>query len=328
MANLPTILLILAAISIGATVIAVLIAFRSQKEAESAIFPIVREQEAIRAQRARLSIFVWIAITALFLGGWLATLRLGLSPQAESVASKSPVGEPAAVAQDAAPTPMPTPEPSPTNALPETEFQPLTSEQALPEETEEPLLPTATPQPSQTPTTTATPPPSPTFTATPVPATATPTFTPLPPTATPTFTPPPTDTPTPVPTNTATPVGGIPLPTQSGRTPAPPGARMGPIEFAEDITEDMEPINPADRFTDGIAAIYALYPFSGIPQGVNFAVVWYKNGVEVAREESEWPYGEQAKSYSYLVPRGEGLYKLELYVNDTVMATDIFEVRK
>ena len=71
MASLPTILLILAALSAGATVIAAIVAFRSQKEASSAIFPIVREEEHSRAQRARISIFVWIAITALFLGGWL-----------------------------------------------------------------------------------------------------------------------------------------------------------------------------------------------------------------------------------------------------------------
>jgi hypothetical protein len=62
-------------------------------------------------------------------------------------------------------------------------------------------------------------------------------------------------------------------------------------------------------------------------KGVNFTAVWYKNGVEVAREETTWQYGERASSFSFLVPRGEGLYKLELYVNDTVMASDLFEVR-
>src|SRR5262245_35089561 len=79
MLSLPTILLILAALSLGATIIAVMVALRSQREASSAIFPIVREEETLRAQRARLSIFVWMAITALFLGGWLATLRQAFS---------------------------------------------------------------------------------------------------------------------------------------------------------------------------------------------------------------------------------------------------------
>ena len=72
MASLPTILLILAALSMGATVIAAIVALRSQKEADTAIFPIVREEQINRAQRARVSVFVWLAVTALFFGGWLA----------------------------------------------------------------------------------------------------------------------------------------------------------------------------------------------------------------------------------------------------------------
>jgi hypothetical protein len=102
---------------------------------------------------------------------------------------------------------------------------------------------------------------------------------------------------------------------------------MGPIQFAEDVTEKLEAVNPGEVFPDGIAAVYAIYPFRGIPKGVDFKTVWYKNGVEVARDEEEWQYGERARSFSFLVPRGEGLYKLELYVNDTVMASDLFEVR-
>ena len=102
---------------------------------------------------------------------------------------------------------------------------------------------------------------------------------------------------------------------------------MGPIQFAEAVTEELEAVNPNDIFPDGIGAVYAVFPFSGIPKGVDFKIVWYKNGVEVARQEEQWRYGETARSYSFLVPRGEGLYKLELYVNDTVMASDLFEVR-
>ena len=93
MLSLPTILLILAALSLGATLIAVMIALRSQREASSAIFPIVREEETLRARRARLSIFVWIAVTALFLGGWLATLRQD-TPSGETTASTSPESSP------------------------------------------------------------------------------------------------------------------------------------------------------------------------------------------------------------------------------------------
>src|SRR5262245_33367564 len=103
MLSLPTILLILAALSLGATVIAVMIALRSQREASSAIFPIVREEETLRARRARLSIFVWIAVTALFLGGWLATLRQNTS-SSETAASTSPESASSEPSPDSQPT--------------------------------------------------------------------------------------------------------------------------------------------------------------------------------------------------------------------------------
>ena len=311
--SLPTILLILAALSIGATVIAILIAFRSQREAQTAIFPIVREQESSRAQRARLSIFVWIAITALFLGGWLATLRLNASGDINTpVASETSSGqaltqEPEVVFE---PT-LPIIELSPTT---QTEIQPL-----VPTETPITIAPANTPVANSP---TSIPEPSSTFTLTPPTPTATPTNTPVPPTATPTS----TATPVP-PTSTPTPAGGIPILTPVPRTPAPSEARMGPIEFAEDVTSDIQAINSSDIFPNGIDIVYAIYPFSGMQRGLDFTAIWYRNGVEVAREETEWPYGERATSYSFLVPRGEGLYKLELHVNDTIMASGLFEVR-
>ncbi len=318
MASLPTILLILAALSAGATVIAIIIAFRSQREAQSAIFPIVREQESVRAQRARMSIFVWVAITALFMGGWLASLRLVSARDTTGIASdpavNQPIGEVAVVADTA--TPLFAIEPVASATASGGDGQQPTAENPA-ADTVEPPLPTATQAPLPSPT----PEPTATFSPTPVPPTPTPTNTPVPPTATP------TETPTATPTATPTPIRGIVLPDSTPRTPAPTGSRMGPIQFAENVTDELEAVNPSDIFPDGIAAVYAVFPFSGIPKGVDFTIVWYKNGVEVARDQEPWQYGESARSYSFLVPRGEGLYKLELYINDTIMASDLFEVR-
>lgn len=307
MASLPTILLILAALSAGATVIAAIIAFRSQREASSAIFPIVREEERTRAQRARISIFVWIAVTALFLGGWLATLRLSAST--ETVAATPPLPPETEVAQAVPPTDTPPPpvEPSPTVAPIENDAPTLT-----PSPTDTPVpASTATPvPPSPTLTNTPLPEPSATFTQTPVPPTNTPE-----PTLTPTSTPPPTATPTPV----------LIVP-PSDRTPAPPGVRAGPITFAAELDDDMNPVEPTTTFTDGVPKIFAVFPFKGMSPGLAFKAIWYKNGVEVAREEGEWEWGQQGHSFAFLTPQGPGLYKLDLLVNDTVVATKLFEV--
>ncbi len=343
MATLPNILLILAALSMGATVIAALIAFRSQKEASSAIFPIVREEEANRAQRARISIFVWIAITALFFGGWLATLRLtGSAPATEQAAPPADSQPAQAAAIQPIPTDTPAPPPTPTSQPAEAVEPPAEPTQAdAPAPVES--APTSTPQPATNtptavpPTATPTPPPTatPLPTATPVP----PTDTPVPPTTTPTNTPPPTRQPTTAPspqpapdaTDTATAPAVQPeeaAVVESSRTPAPEGVRVGPIQFATEITDDLDPINPNDRFSDGAEKIYAVFPFKGMEQGLQFKAIWYKNGAELVREEGEWAWGKQARSFIFLGPQGEGLYKLELWVNDTVVATKLFEIRK
>ncbi len=339
MASLPTVLLILAALSAGSMVIAILIALRSQREAQSAIFPIVREEESVRAKRAKLSIFMWVAITALFLGGWLATLRLtdndetaATEPSAEQQATQAVAIE--ATAEPALPETEASP-PSVATEPPATEIKALSSAEessATIEPTTTPIPPTPVPpESSATPLDTSTPEPTATLTNTPLPATDTPTPTPPPPTSSATPTPiPPSATPTIVPpTHTPTPdlAQALQVPTSAPRTPAPAGAKIGPIQFAEDITENVDPINPAKLFNNGIPAVYAIYSFNGIPQDVHARAVWYKNGTILEQDEGTWPWGEKGRGYRFLVPRGPGLYKLELYVNDTVLSSGLFEVR-
>lgn len=320
MVSLPTILLILAGISIGAAVIAVIVAFRSAREARSAIFPIVREEETLRAQRARIATFVLSALTALFLGGWLATLRLGAPTASDTIADVPPtetpviafVTETAAIATEppvAVPTATPV-QPAPVvdtaTPLPPATLPPVSTTETAVEAAVGPAT-AAQPAPTEPP-----PPPPPTQTPPP------PTATPVPPTAVP------TDTPTPTPTAT---IMVAQMPTSGPRTPAPPGARMGPIQFASDITPNIEAINPGDLFPKDTESVYAVYPYSGMVDGVDFAAVWYQNGVELWRDEQKWRWGDSAQFYSFLNPPGDGLYKLELYVNDTVVATGIFEIR-
>ncbi len=323
MVSLPTILLILAGITIGATVIAAIVALRSAREARSAIFPIVREEETMRAQRARIAAFLLSALTALFLGGWLATLRLIPVAGLPAVAENPQPAEPAAVAF-ATETPTAIVEP-PLVAAPPTQPQQV---QEVP--TSAPLPPATLPAvataeavvPAAVPATVApTEPPA----LTPVPPTATllPTATAVPPTASPAETPtliPPTATPTSA-------AEAAQIPTAAPRTPAPPGARMGPIQFAANITPNIEAINPGDFFPQATKAVYAVYPYSGMVDGLDFAAVWYQNGTELWRDEQKWRWGSKAQFYSYLNPPGTGLYKLELYVNDSVVATGIFEIR-
>jgi hypothetical protein len=103
--------------------------------------------------------------------------------------------------------------------------------------------------------------------------------------------------------------------------------RFGPIQFGTEVTDDFQIVNPATTFRDGTATIYAAYPFRGMSKGLEFTVVWYKNGEELIRDETVWQFGDRANSYTFMTPRGPGLYKLELYVNDSVVATKLLEVQ-
>ncbi|MBN1220374.1 MAG: hypothetical protein JXM69_15715 [Anaerolineae bacterium] len=273
--DLPTILLILAAISMGATVIAGLVALRSAREARTAIFPIVKEEESSRARRARVSILVWIAITAILLGGWLASLQLA-SVENTPLDSTVESGQPA------------------ETGVVEFATQPLSEDQ--PGDVD--VSPTKTALTSQ-----STPTPPRVTTPTPVPATSNPT---------------PTAAPTPVPSS--------PTPTSPPRGPAPVNAQLGPIEFSTEIGSPIQAINPGTVFPGGVK-IYAVYQYSGMQNGVTFSSIWYLNNVEVARDERPWEWGLQGRSFSFLLPPGEGQYKLELYVNDTLLTTGSFEVR-
>lgn len=342
MSLVPTILLILAAVSVGAAVIAIVVALRSAREARSTLFPIVREEEATRARRARVALFVLSALTALFLGGWLATLRLANfsvpslasdeaqarpleTPETELLLVDLPTDVPPIVVEKApaeAAETITSAAVAPAQALPPAAPAGSDSSTQAPA-SEPPALPLDAP--TFTPAAVVVVNPTPTASPTPAPPTAAPTFTPspLPPTATPTYTPsplPPTATPT-----SAALVARIP--TSASRTPAPSGIKMGPIQFATGVTRDVQAINPGDRFPASVKSVYAVYPFTGMKDGLAFSVVWYQNGVELLREEADWQWGMKARSYTYLNPPGEGLYKVELYVNDSVLATGLFEIR-
>jgi hypothetical protein len=80
-------------------------------------------------------------------------------------------------------------------------------------------------------------------------------------------------------------------------------------------------------FPKDVKEIFAVYPVRGMQRGLPVRVVWYLNGVELARQEGQWEWATNTRSFTFFTPKGSGLYKLELYVNDTIVATNLFEVQ-
>jgi predicted secreted protein len=293
MSLLSWLLVVLAGLSLAAMVVSLTIASRSAREARSTIFPIVREEETVRARRARIVSSVTGVIAAImagtfFLSGQLSSLNLPTvqlpselvavveSPEAETgVESPSIQAEPSTITTETPPPPA---------------KQPITPTR------EQMVLPSSQPLAGQTPSPAPTP-------------------TPAPPTATPTL------------AASATSTGVPPSPTATRPPiPAPSSVEMGPIAFATQITRQREPISPTTVFSNTASRVYASFPYSGMRNDLTWTQIWYFNDVEFSRGNETWEWGSADRSFVFTNLVGAGDYRLELYVNDDLVASGKFTV--
>jgi hypothetical protein len=295
MSLLSWLLVILAGLSLAAMVVSITIANRSAREARSTIFPVVREEETVRARRARITTSVMGVIAAImagafFLSGQLPSLSVPTLPSpAEFVAIvESPVTEVVSpeveMIAPAVPTETPLPpteEPIEAQKTPASSQVILSTPQSLSEETPTPL---ATPTPV---------PPAPTPTP-PVLATRAPTLS----------------------SSTA---AGSPI-------PAPVDVEMGPIAFATQITNRRDPISPTTIFSNTVSRVYATFPYTGMQNGLTWTQVWYFEDDEYSRGAENWEWGNDDRSFVFTKLVGAGDYRLELYVNEELVASGGFTV--
>lgn len=137
---------------------------------------------------------------------------------------------------------------------------------------------------------------------------------------------PPTLTSTPAPSATSTSPPPSPTATRPPAT-APAGTQLGPIAFTTQISDGRTPIGSTDVFSDTVDRVYATFPYDGMQNGVNWTHVWYFNGVEFSRSEENWRWGSSDSSFVFINPVGAGEYRLELYVNDDLLASAEFMVQ-
>lgn len=108
--------------------------------------------------------------------------------------------------------------------------------------------------------------------------------------------------------------------------PAPTSVQLGPILFATQVTDRREAINPSSVFSETVSRVYAVFPYSGMRDGVKWAQVWYFNGIEFNRGEENWTWGSADRSYVFTRVVGAGNYRLELYVDGNLLASGNFLV--
>jgi hypothetical protein len=287
MSLLSWLLVILAGLSLAIMVVSLSVANRAAREARSTIFPIVREEEMTRARRARIASSLTGVISLMMA---LAFFLSGQLPAPAFPAQPRPT-QAIAIAPSLVPA-------TATPAVPTEIPNSPTEAQAAPTSSQVRLVATFTLPP-------ASPTAVPSATSTPRPATS---------------------TSTPASSATPTPVPQTPTPTAPPAT-APVSAQMGPITFSTRITDKRQAVSPASDFSDSIDRVYATFPYSGMQDGLNWTQVWYYNGTEYSRGENRWEWGNADRSYIFTRLVGAGTYRLELYVNDDLLASAEFTVQ-
>ena len=159
---------------------------------------------------------------------------------------------------------------------------------------------------------------------------------PLRPSLTPTV-PLPTATPVP-PTPTSTPTPVPPTPTS---TPSPtPTPEPGPPVFSDLVValgmqEPDEPFLPAEIFDWNTKAVYAVFDYAEMRDGVAWSAIWTRAGEEVAREEHVWDVADGGRSGTrwvvYFEPDGQvlrgGEYEVSLTIEGEPEATASFRIQ-
>ncbi|MFN2110945.1 MAG: hypothetical protein ACK2UI_14925, partial [Anaerolineae bacterium] len=107
------------------------------------------------------------------------------------------------------------------------------------------------------------------------------------------------------------------------------GPAITDLIFSDGITNDEQPIDPATILPSGIDTVYAFFTFSGMSDGTTWSRFWYYEGEEIASREATWQEGGAGTTWLSLgsdEPLAPGVYRLELYVEDVLLAAGNFTV--
>ena len=107
------------------------------------------------------------------------------------------------------------------------------------------------------------------------------------------------------------------------------GPAITDLIFSDDITDAEQPTDPATILHSGIDTVYAFFTFSGMSDGTTWSRFWYYEGEEIASREATWQEGGAGTTWLSLgsdEPLAPGVYRLELYVEDVLLAAGNFTV--
>jgi hypothetical protein len=107
-------------------------------------------------------------------------------------------------------------------------------------------------------------------------------------------------------------------------------ASFGPVTFAEGIDQQGNAVAAAENFSSGLDELHAFSDYSGMEDGIDFAVKWFIDGQKVIDSPEEWKGGESGSWHYYIwsnsgaLPDGE--YGLQLEVSGQVVLEDTTKI--
>lgn len=97
--------------------------------------------------------------------------------------------------------------------------------------------------------------------------------------------------------------------------------------FSEGISDDEAPTEPSYLLPSGITEVYAFFDYENMRDGASWSRVWTYQGRELARGSATWDAGASGSSWIGLsadAPLDPGTYRLEIYVEDSLVAASNF----
>src|SRR5512135_2702695 len=143
----------------------------------------------------------------------------------------------------------------------------------------------------------------------------------FPPTVTPTFTPTTTPTPTITLTPTITPTPHVPLVIEemfTSTTTPNPAAVFSPLQFANALDKNYQPVNPTTVFKNPVGHVYAQFSCDKMTPGAQWSALWYYGDELVYYETSPWDGGTGGVGYSDWNPEPwrwlAGEYEVQIFI--------------
>ncbi len=99
------------------------------------------------------------------------------------------------------------------------------------------------------------------------------------------------------------------------------------LVFSDGITANDQPVDPAYLLPSGIGTIYAFFDYEAMEDGVSWGRAWYHEGQEIGGGSDTWDWGRDGSAWVSLESTEgfePGAYRLDLFVEDKVVATSKF----